>query len=39
MRTVGLPLPVSRRLRGYAFDPSLSTRLETALINETVYHV
>jgi hypothetical protein len=26
-------------LRGYAFDPSLSTRLETAIINETVYHV
>jgi hypothetical protein len=36
---VACPAPVSRRLRGYAFDPSLSTRLETALINETVYHV
>ena len=31
--------PVYRRLRGYAFDPSLSVKLETALINETVYKV
>lgn len=33
------PKPVYRRLRGYAFDPSLSVQLETALINETVYKV
>src|SRR5688572_8949638 len=25
--------PTSRRLRGYAFDPSLSVQLETALVN------
>lgn len=31
--------PVARRLRGYAFDPSLSTQLDTAVINETVYRV
>jgi hypothetical protein len=29
--------PVYRRLRGYAFDPSLSTQLDTAVINEIVY--
>lgn len=33
------PQPVTRRLRGYAFDPSLSTQLDTAVINETIYHV
>lgn len=32
-------LPVFRRLRGYAFDPSLSARMETALVNETVFNV
>ena len=31
--------PVYRRLRGYAFDPSLSVQLDTAVINETVYKV
>lgn len=31
--------PPFRRLRGYAFDPSLSLRLDTALINETVFQV
>jgi len=31
--------PAVRRLRGYAFDPSLSTRLETAGINEITYAV
>lgn len=31
--------PVHRRLRGYAFDPSLSIRLETALVNQTTYKV
>lgn len=34
-----MPRPIYRRLRGYAFDPSLSTKLDTALINETVYKV
>ena len=34
-----LPTPSTRRLRGYAFDPSLSLRLDTALINHTVYQV
>ena len=33
------PKPVYRRLRGYAFDPSLSAQLDTAVINETVYRV
>lgn len=32
------PPPV-RRLRGYSFDPSLSSRLETALVNERVYTI
>jgi hypothetical protein len=31
--------PVHRRLRGYAFDPSLSIRLETALVNQMTYKV
>jgi hypothetical protein len=31
--------PPFRRLRGYAFDPSLSLRLETASINHTVFQV
>ncbi len=31
--------PPFRRLRGYAFDPSLSLRLDTALINETIFEV
>ncbi len=29
--------PTSRRLRGYAFDPSLSIQLDTTLVNETVF--
>ncbi len=33
------PLPAHRRLRGYAFDPSLSTQLSTIGISETVYQV
>lgn len=36
---VTVPKPVYRRLRGYAFDPSLSLQLETAVVNETVYKV
>jgi len=31
--------PVFRRLRGYAFDPSLSTQMETAVVNEIVFKV
>jgi hypothetical protein len=31
--------PPFRRLRGYAFDPSLSTRLETAVVNHVVFRV
>lgn len=33
------PRPVYRRLRGYAFDPSLSVHLDTAVINEITYKV
>lgn len=32
-------IPPFRRLRGYAFDPSLSLRLETAPINHAVFEV
>lgn len=31
--------PAFRRLRGFALDPSLSTRLETAMVNQTTYKV
>jgi hypothetical protein len=31
--------PPFRRLRGYAFDPSLSLRIDTALINSIIYQV
>ncbi|MFG6429337.1 hypothetical protein [Roseateles sp. LYH14W] len=31
--------PTHRLLRGYAFDPSLATRLETALVSEVRYRV
>lgn len=34
-----VPKPVFRRLRGYAFDPSLSVQLDTAVVNETIYKV
>src|SRR5215208_7326288 len=33
------PLPTQRYLCGYAFDPSLATQLETALVSEIVYKV
>jgi hypothetical protein len=33
------PRPTYRLLRGYAFDPSLATRLETALVSEITYKV
>jgi hypothetical protein len=31
--------PTHRQLRGYAFDPSLATKLETALVSEMTYKV
>lgn len=33
------PVPTHRSLRGYAFDPSLATQLETALVSEITYQV
>lgn len=33
------PAPVRRHLRGYAFDPSLATRLDTALVSALTYKV
>ena len=31
--------PVYRKLRGYAFDPSLSGTMDTAAINDVVYKI
>lgn len=31
--------PTLRRLRGYSFDPSLSAKLETAVINERIFTI
>ncbi len=31
--------PVHRRLRGYAFDPSLSVQLDTAVVNQVIFKV
>jgi hypothetical protein len=39
LRAVTERVPPYRRLRGYAFDPSLSTQLETAVVNSTVFQV
>lgn len=36
---VGVSRPNSRRLRGYAFDPSLSVQLDTMGVNEVVFKV
>jgi hypothetical protein len=36
---VPVPPPTARRLRGYAFDPSLSIALETAVVNEITFKV
>lgn len=36
---VTIPAPAHRRLQGYAYDPSLSGRMDTALFNETVYKI
>ena len=33
------PNPTHRQLRGYAFDPSLATQLETALVSEVTFKV
>jgi hypothetical protein len=33
------PKPSHRLLRGYAFDPSLATQLETALVSEITYKI
>lgn len=33
------PRPTHRLLRGYAFDPGLATRLETALVSDLTYKV
>lgn len=38
-RATPVPHPMVRRLRGYAFDPSISIQLETMGINEIVYTV
>jgi hypothetical protein len=38
-RSAPVPPPAARKLRGYAFDPSLSIRLDTMSINEIVYKV
>ena len=35
----GVQIPTYRRLRGYAFDPSLSIDLETSFINEIVFQI
>ncbi len=35
----GVQVPTYRRLRGYAFDPSLSNKLETSFINEIVFKI
>lgn len=39
MANMRIPNPVFRRLRGYAFDPSLSIQVDTAILNETVFKV
>ncbi|PLS83550.1 MAG: hypothetical protein CYG59_00765 [Chloroflexi bacterium] len=38
-RSLPIDRPASRRLRAYAFDPSLSTELENAVINNMVLQV
>ncbi|MCC2669404.1 MAG: hypothetical protein K0Q72_1875, partial [Armatimonadetes bacterium] len=38
-RPVPIPHPPFRRLRVYALDPSLDTRLETAIINQTTLKI
>src|SRR4030095_2319360 len=36
---VDMKSPAFRNLRGYAFDPSLSLKIDTVTINEIVYRV
>ncbi len=31
--------PNTRRLKGYAYDPSLSIQLETVSLNETIFNI
>lgn len=38
-RTVPRERPVYRKLRGYAFDPSLSIKMDTVAINDVVYKI
>jgi len=38
-RALPIPHPVERRLRGYAFDPSISLQLETMSISKITYKV
>ncbi|HEX8530606.1 MAG TPA: hypothetical protein VF646_11305, partial [Cytophagales bacterium] len=38
-KPINLRKPVFRKLRGYAFDPSLSLKIDTAAINHLVYQV
>ena len=38
-RKVPQERPVYRKLRGYAFDPSLSAQIDTADINEVIYKI
>jgi len=38
-RNPGLPRPISRRLRVYAFDPAMAAQLETSAINEVTLDV
>ena len=39
MEQDSLPRPAYRRLQGYAFDPSLSVQLDTAVLNETIFRI
>ena len=38
-KALQIPRPTFRRLRGYAFDPSLSVALDTAVVNQLTYKV
>jgi hypothetical protein len=37
--SINQKIPPFRKLRGYAFDPSLSLKIDTALINDLVYKI
>lgn len=34
-----IPTPHTRRLRGYAYDPSLSIQMDTVALNETIFNI